>query len=117
MRFLLPLLGLLLLSSPASALKVEELREYCGREEGLEFGFCIGFILGASDSISTIARVDPVASRAAPFCAPEGLTYGEMRQIFLGWAEEHPERSDDRAVIGVLDALRTALPCRRADGP
>lgn len=109
------------LDSPMSVDYVSELRYNCvvhervlaGRilesDDGLRTATCPSFIVG----VVTGVQLQAITTQTAPlFCAPSNLTIGQEIQVFLNWANAHPEAWNDRAAIGVGRAMMQSFPCR-----
>ena len=69
---------------------------------------CIGFVSGASEIMMAVGSHDPVLG----MCPSEPIpTFGARLQVFLNWAEKHPEQWSKPGSLGVLLALRETWPC------
>ncbi len=63
--------------------------------------------------------VDAKASTAAAFATfgdivgicTKNYTGGQLQQIFINWAQKHPERWTEGREIGAMDAFHEAFPC------
>lgn len=81
------------------------LKERCDNAEGSFFrGFCVGYIIGVSDSFSN------------NICAPGGsggVTVGQFVSIVRKYLNENPEFLHDPADILAFNALTRAFPCIR----
>ncbi len=74
-------------------------------------GLCVGYGSGVLDYhlADTAGR-----KRARRVCVPTPApTRGEARQMFVAWAQEHPQYMDEPAVDGVMRFLITTFPCRK----
>lgn len=109
------------MDSPTSVDYVSELRYNCivqarvleGRimdsSDGLRAATCSSFIVG----VVTGVQLQAFRAHSAPlFCPPNDLSVGQETQTFLNWANAHPESWNDRAAIGVAQAMIERFPCR-----
>jgi hypothetical protein len=46
------------------------------------------------------------------YCAPEGVTLGQLIKVFLKYMDEHPEQLHEDASLMLLRSLRKAFPCK-----
>jgi hypothetical protein len=66
-----------------------------------EDGFCYGYILGVEDA------------SGHTHCRPEGTTMIQNVRVVVKWLRDHPERLHERADTLILQALKTAFPCKQ----
>jgi len=70
--------------------------------------FCLGYMSGAMQFYGAAIKSPEVT----PFvCAPEGLSRGAMRDVFLAWARANPQRLDEPAIEGLVRAAVAKFPC------
>jgi hypothetical protein len=72
--------------------------------DGAKAGFCLGF----TEAIITLG--DGLAEPGR-FCHPNGVTIGQAYRVLLKYLDEHPERTNERAVLLALLAFKEAWPC------
>lgn len=106
-------------ASPTNIDTVGELREACGvlrqgvdgvatEEQGQRAIACLNFVKAVVQSSQLTSLVDggkPI------MCPPEKSGAGQWSQIFLKWADEHPEEWHRAAPMGVLLSVPFAFPC------
>lgn len=109
-----------LFSSNASALTVHEVLDQCNSAEGSpEFNFCIGYVGSLSDAMLLVGVVIEHSDQPKNFnllnrlgmCRTTESTYQAARQIFVNWAQKHPEKWSNTAMSGVAAALQEVWPC------
>lgn len=100
---------------PANAQLVEsrittvELKAVCDSSEIAVDSVCSGFLSGA---VEGLIMGQLVASDAEPtFCPPANLLIGELKALFLDFANEHPEQKEDDASLTLLNVLEIYFPC------
>jgi len=71
-------------------------------------GFCLGYMTGAME-LYRAATASPDIANAV--CAEREVPRAEMRQIFLDWAEDHPDRLAEPAIDALFRAAVAAFPC------
>lgn len=81
-------------------------------------GICAGYLMGISDSIEHYKEVFPSAVPAGwsfsfnDICKPNGVTAGQLRKVWVKWANENPQRLHQTGKSLVLAAFYAAWPCR-----
>ena len=97
---------------------VASLREICIRD----FEKC-QFYMEAHDSAATHARataeyllengvISGDISKLKGYCFyDDGITHKEVHQVFVKWADNHPEKLRDEAGLSLMEALTAAYPC------
>jgi Rap1a immunity proteins len=88
-----------LIAAPAYAGTAAQLIERCTDGNPSGEAFCMGFVLAVSDMLHEI-------------CPPKGITNGQFKAIFLGWAQAHPDivlKFTDWATVSF--ALIDTFPC------
>jgi len=98
-------------------LDVQELYTQCKQPANSQAQiFCLGFISGIADLMQLngqrqksldAAQWSVIAGTA--FCAQS--SYGAYVQVFVNWAQKHPEEWGERNFVGTVVALREAWPC------
>jgi hypothetical protein len=114
------LLGVLLPLGYASAenmTTVQDLREACksigNNSDGI---FCLGYIGGTADTMVLIgvgltSDTTPLFRHSFGICQNSPSTYGADAQVFINWADRHPEKWTDHMQSGVITALAETWPC------
>ena len=96
--------------SPAQSLTGNDLKRYC---ESMQ-SFCLGYVLGASKMFLEFeayiaARGDP---NAPTVCLSDGVSYGQLLDVFTSYMETHPDRRHVLAHVLVAEAMNDAFPCK-----
>lgn len=71
-------------------------------------GFCLGYMTGAMQ-LYRAATASPNIANAV--CAEREVPRAEMREIFLDWAELHPDHLAEPAIDALFRAALAAFPC------
>ncbi|MEP1612295.1 MAG: Rap1a/Tai family immunity protein [Roseobacter sp.] len=94
--------------------------------DATEIGWCVGFVVGAWEGISSgvgralIAFSDEPIDAAAletainlilGVCQPDGVTYGQMLDVFEKYLRENPANRNIGARTLLVEALSEAFPC------
>lgn len=88
----------------------------CKEASGVDFGECLGYVLGAADAMegptiyTTKIRNGAIAQRPRA-CFRDEVTAGQLRDIVVKWLEDHPQIRDMSASACVEAALSAAFPC------
>lgn len=107
-RLLVVALILFCIHCPANA-KIETGNEWlprCTAEDHLE---CIVYLKGFSD-MHDIAKI--LWDTRGVWCAPEAVTYGQLRSVVVKWMRDNPQRLNDAFQVIVTQALADAFPCK-----
>jgi hypothetical protein len=107
------------LVSPAHAIDstqtVQGLYQYCKSPEGSPLAaLCLGYITGVGDSMQLLGFGVERAPATAAFAICDKPSYGAMVQAFTNWAEQNPRERETNRIVGVMTALRTNWPCKKA---
>ena len=99
------ILAFLMVISPCKAadlMTVGELYAKCTSRNynGIDHTFCAGYALGS------------VYNAPAQVCMNGNVMAGAVVQVFINWAQFHPERWADSAGSGMENAMISAWPCR-----
>lgn len=78
----------------------------CQSKEPLQQTQCLVYILGALDGASSATQLT-----APVFCAPNGITGGQAKDIVVKWLLEHPSRREMPSAWFITAALADAWPC------
>lgn len=88
-----------------------DLQNNCKAEKSSEtFRACLGFM---RDAVLMLEYVGDAIGRSY-FCAAEGHDFRRYIEIFNQWAAANPGRRREPAMLGVLNSLAQAFPCRKA---
>lgn len=80
----------------------------CKTNNNIEWGLCLGFILGVRDGL----RVATVVSKSPRlFCIPTGVTNGQLRDIVVARLEATPAIRHLPAAAHIFTAFRDEFPC------
>jgi Rap1a immunity proteins len=71
-------------------------------------GFCLGYFAGGIDLHNALAT-SPDFPRIA--CAPEGTTRNDVVDVFVAYAQAHPEHLGERPMDTVFRAVNAQWPC------
>lgn len=82
--------------------------DLAGRCAEAEPDFCYGFIIGGGQLYQRL-RSAGVLHRWA--CAGKLPSLDEVRQVFLAWADGHPQMASEDAVDGFWQAMSERWPC------
>jgi hypothetical protein len=98
-------------------LSVQGLYQTCKAPNGAtDASPCIEYIAGIADQmvLNSVLREKVRAESwrlVSSLAICDAPTYGAMRQVFINWAEKHPEKWSNPRSIGVVQALHEAWPC------
>ena len=110
---MLMLLGLLAMStaSPGHAgyYAGSNLFTYCESELIHDQNSCRRYLSGISDAQDTLYRLELLTDRA--FCIPDRITNEQLREVFIKYADEHPQDLELVASGMAINAFRMAYPC------
>lgn len=98
--------ALVLLAGPAFGgfLSGNEILDEC-KSEFKEY--CAGYISAAADMVETMSwEVD----MSPPFCLPNGVTIGQLRDTFVNYLEENPSQRHYTASSLYVTAMRKRFP-------
>ena len=84
------------------------LLSYCDSKPGFEQGVCSGFIVSVSDTHNTLANWRDLPKA---FCIPAGVSRGQIREVFIKYAKEHPNKLHTSASSLVINAFIQAFHC------
>lgn len=76
-----------------------KLTEICKTESGYQYGVCLGFING-------------VAALQKQACIPEGVKFGQLKDVVLKYISENPEHRHKPATAIITSALAQVWVCR-----
>jgi hypothetical protein len=79
------------------------LQKSCLADSAFLNGMCLGYIKGVADTLVYTDRL--------PCPIPDGVTSGQVRDMFTKWIENHPEKLHEFSIKGIRAAL-TAF-CRK----
>ena len=74
--------------------------------------YCTGYVEGAYEALA-ISRAARKDFGGRPLICPRASDTRQQSQIFVDWAEKHPENGDQLAIIGVIAAWMEAWPCSK----
>jgi hypothetical protein len=89
---------------------VQDLYGMCKKPGSSDAAFCVGCIGGVHDMMMMVRLSDDEKLKDLRLCDP-GSTRGAQVQVFLKWAEKHPEHSSKLMFAGVVAALSTTWRC------
>lgn len=106
--------GVLLLSVPAQAEDALDLVKNCMSNDRIIVGGCIGYLLGIWDmTVNLPLHMKVIRQDRICIDDKESLEPTKLREIWLGWAQRHPEQLDHHsASVQVQRAFVDEYPCR-----
>jgi Rap1a immunity proteins len=78
----------------------------CTSPETYDRAYCLGYLVGAVDMME-----------GDEACTPQGMTAGQVQDIFLKYMREHPELRDKRADHLIIVIFGTLYPCKTSNTP
>jgi hypothetical protein len=82
---------------------------YCESELIHDQNSCRRYLSGISDAQDSFYRLEFLADRA--FCIPDRVTNEQLREVFIKYADEHPQDLELVASGMAINAFRMAYPC------
>ena len=103
--------ALLLSSSPAEARDVvsddgNQLLSDCSDDSGYMQGFCLGYIRALDNGMIML-----LALNNKKYCRPQGVTVGQVRDVYLSYIRRHPAERNQNNLGLALSANNEAWPC------
>jgi hypothetical protein len=86
-----------------------ELLNLCESELMEEYGRCTGYLAGKLDMHELFFEFEVLPVKY--YCIPEGATLGQLKKVFIKYANENPQDLHIHATRLVGDAFRDAFPC------
>jgi hypothetical protein len=74
-----------------------------------QIGYCLGYISGISDGITTLQMLKP--PNWTPICKPDWLTDRQLRDVVVKYLVDHPEERHEPISLLTVLAMRSAWPC------
>src|SRR5262245_12086825 len=100
---------------------IQALYENCKSPETVQQLICMSYLSGFSSMMTIVATVS-MDDKTPPekqevlkifgLCNPDFVSNGQLRQVFINWAEKHPEQWQQEQSLGAWSALHEAWPCR-----
>lgn len=84
-----------------------ELLGFCTSSDAWERGTCFGYIRGSDATLSLWA----LSTKAKPYCAPAGVTVGQVKDVVVSYITRHAATRNDSAPLLILKAQIEAWPC------
>ena len=121
MKYVIGILGLTLLSAPASARDVKSLafmEKACKAEAGSYMqGICVGRLDGFDVGTQAVGKATEKAPeegmKALGICVPEGVTLEQKSRMLVKFAEDNPARLHEFWLKPYVDALKAAFGCKK----
>jgi hypothetical protein len=100
------------MSEESNSQSVRALMEDCESEQPVNRFYCLGYVAGILHGfgIRIVDESDETISEPM-FCPSEFVSANQATQIFINWAEQHPEQWNEDNWIGVVNALGEVYPC------
>ena len=117
-KAVLLLAALLAFPVSAEAITGNDLLRECRRQESGSRAYCLGLIVGAAQAAGLVRFIAPQPTPGETDfstlggCPPDGVTFGQTRDIVVRFLEQNPAKRHDDFVVLVLEALQLAFPCR-----
>ena len=83
-----------------------ELLGFCTSSDDWERGTCFGYIRGADATLSLWA----LSNKAKPYCAPAGVTVGQLKDVVISYITRHAATRSDSAPLLIIKAQMEAWP-------
>lgn len=101
-----------LVASPVQAREVaiddgNELLSICGEDDAFSRGYCLGYIRGLTIGVDYL-----LVTKDAKICYPDGVTWGQIKDVAVSYIRRNPAKRADRAIFLVGLASAEAWPCR-----
>jgi len=84
-----------------------ELLGFCKSSDAWERGVCFGYIRGADATLSLWA----LSNKSKPYCAPAGVTVGQLKDVVISYITRHPATRNDSAPLLIIKAQMESWPC------
>ncbi|GLR41465.1 Rap1a/Tai family immunity protein [Mesorhizobium amorphae] len=98
-------------SAEEQGFTTQGLLDQCNTKPGsVAAALCLGYIAGVADTM-----IQPVGEDAQRYKTCPGTptpTYGAYRQVFVNWAQKHPEKWNSPMFAGVSQSLHEMWPCQ-----
>jgi Rap1a immunity proteins len=92
-----------------------DLLRKCQSSTPVDRTFCMGYIIGAFDTVSALESMEDKTYWKFPsVCIPNGADVGQIGDVVMKYLVEHPERRDQRAAPIIVAALLETWKCPRA---
>ncbi|MHB1220179.1 MAG: Rap1a/Tai family immunity protein [Alphaproteobacteria bacterium] len=79
--------------------------------EGYKDGNCWGYLQGVLEGFNFLGPMPGI-------CIPAGgITFDQIRLVYLKWATEHPEKLHENARLTVYVSMAAAFPCAETPAP
>lgn len=72
-------------------------------------GYCLGYVTGISDGITTLQMLNP--PHWTPICKPDRVTDRQLRDVVVQYLDDHPEERHEPISLLTVVAMRAAWPC------
>jgi hypothetical protein len=72
-------------------------------------GYCLGYVTGISDGITTLQMLKP--PHWTPICKPDWVTDRQLRDVVVKYLDDHPEDLHEPISLLTVLAMRSAWPC------
>jgi hypothetical protein len=98
----------------------ELLKTWCSKNAGLDREACYSYLRGASDAFHAFSEVAAVRNGTAAVsqppnqCMPARISITTLRDIFLSFAANHPERMENQAAVLIAEIMYGSFPCPAA---
>ncbi|PHR62656.1 MAG: hypothetical protein COA47_02805 [Robiginitomaculum sp.] len=107
---------------PQSFFTVGQLLVMCDGDEAAGYGYCSGYIKGLHDSAELETLIDLLRdpeSKTTPLfgCLSDEATTTSVMENFVKWAKNHPEKTNEFAMIGIQQSVAKQWPCPDISSP
>jgi len=86
-----------------------ELIQWCETESTVTDGFCFNYLAGVSDTHNLLYAEKEIPKKL--YCTPLGVKFGQLRRVFLKYANDNPQDLHLSASRLVLKAFVHSFPC------
>lgn len=93
----------------AASETVDGLLRECNSSVNFRVSLCLGYLEGVLDTYEELKNAGHIN---ALYCRPVASTIGQGRQIFLNYANAHPEKWHLPAPSVIISSLAEVFPCK-----
>lgn len=77
--------------------------------------FCYGFIISAANAAQFYRNIVDVEKEYIDICFPDKISNQEITELYIKWAEAHPDLGSGPAFIGVSTSFSTKYSCQNKE--
>jgi hypothetical protein len=72
-------------------------------------GQCLGYVVGIDDGWRIAYDMQ---SQSQPYCAPDGVTNGQLMRVLIKFIKDHPEKAHFQTRVLEVESFMDAFPCK-----